>query len=199
MTHYVDTHPGYRELELHFGDHKSLRLAMPTMEHAAASMAWVAQPDVMKMMGSDAQNVSLVGEQARMREILTDCDAYHWMIVLDERAVGNINLHDIARMSRLFAVKAASLAYLLGDPNLWGKGLGSAVVETVLSWAFTSGDFEVIAARAIAQNQRSRRLLERLGFREYGVEPYDGPGFGGPTVWHNYRLLKEYWLEHSRH
>jgi [ribosomal protein S5]-alanine N-acetyltransferase len=50
-------------------------------------------------------------------------------------------------------------------PNYWGSGLMSEACRAALSWVFTELGTEAVEAYVAPQNERSVRLLERLGFR----------------------------------
>jgi [ribosomal protein S5]-alanine N-acetyltransferase len=184
---YKLTHPHYAEFD---GQIKvgRLQLVEPAMRHAPASFEWVSDPVVIRLMGAETFTPSLAGEEERIRKILADEEAYHWIIEVEGRAVGNINLHDITETSQRFKVKAATFAILLGDQRMWGKGVGTAATQAVLDWAFRQAGFGLIAARALTQNLGSIRLLEKSGFVFVGTEPYDGPDLGEPALWQNYEI-----------
>jgi len=59
--------------------------------------------------------------------------------------------------------RRASVAYLLG-PEFWGKGLASEAVEALLAWLFLRGGVDSAEARIDTRNDRSIRLVRRLGF-----------------------------------
>lgn len=62
----------------------------------------------------------------------------------------------------------AMVWYLLGNSDTGGKGIISTALGQLLSVAFTTLDLHAINAWIIADNTRSRRVLERNGFREVG-------------------------------
>jgi [ribosomal protein S5]-alanine N-acetyltransferase len=59
--------------------------------------------------------------------------------------------------------RRASVAYLLG-PQFWGKGFASEAVGALLAWLFSRGDVDSAEARIDTRNDRSIRLVRRLGF-----------------------------------
>jgi RimJ/RimL family protein N-acetyltransferase len=193
MDTYYATHPAYQEFDLHTVGGFPLRLVQPEMKHAVDSLRWVTNTEAVRLMGGDFSDVSLAGEEEQLRSIIKDHNAYHWIIVLDGRAVGNINLHDIAETSQRFNTKAATFAILLGDDGSWGKGVATAALQAVAAWAIHYADFSLISARAVTQNRGSIRLLEKVGFVSTGTEAYDGPDFGEATLWHTYVLTPATW------
>ena len=188
---YLLSHPHYQELSVPWYTRGTLRLVRPQLEHARSSLEWVSDEEVVRLTGGDFSGASLEGEKKRIQDILNNEDAYHWMIALNGQVVGNVSLHDIGTTSQTLGCMSASLAYLIGERRLWGQGIATAAARAVLGWAFNAGGFQVIVARVVQQNERSLAVLKRLGFEEYGTEPYAGPDFGEPTVWCCYRLSSE--------
>ena len=81
------------------------------------------------------------------------------------RLIGNAGL----RLRRLFdfgrpdATFEADLGYEL-DPEYWGHGYATEVVQGLLEFGFGELDLHRVWAYCLAENQPSWRLLERLGF-----------------------------------
>lgn len=61
------------------------------------------------------------------------------------------------------------IGYWLGEP-FWGRGYGGEAVAGLIAAARASGRFEVIAAKVIAGNAASLRILEKAGFVRTGEE-----------------------------
>lgn len=61
----------------------------------------------------------------------------------------------------------AELTFDLARPR-WGQGWMGAAVRAALRWGFAEGGLERVHAHVRVDNARSRRLLERLGFRWEG-------------------------------
>jgi len=79
--------------------------------------------------------------------------------------------------------RPAELGYWLGEP-FWGRGYGTEAVEALLAAARASGRFDVLAARAMAGNTASLRILERAGFLRISEEIGDcGRNKGQPIVY----------------
>jgi RimJ/RimL family protein N-acetyltransferase len=190
MATYFDMHPNYQELEITEFKSGKLRLVAPDLKYARASLMWVSDPEVVKYMGMDFSDISFEGEQKRLQEIIDDKDAIHWMIEINGRVIGDINLSEISKTSAEFNKKAGKLNYLLGERFFWGKGIGTAISKAVINWAFKQGEFEVVKSRAVPQNKASLSLLRTLGFVEYKTEEYTGPDFGQPTFYITLKLEK---------
>jgi RimJ/RimL family protein N-acetyltransferase len=63
------------------------------------------------------------------------------------------------------------------DPKLWGQGLVTAAARVVLSMAFRTLKLAEVFAFAVVENQRSIRVMERIGM-EQDPEPF----FDHPAV-----------------
>ena len=59
------------------------------------------------------------------------------------------------------------LGYWLGRP-FWGQGFMTEAAQAAVDHSFMSGDFDVMKSSHFAQNHGSRRVLEKLGFRDVG-------------------------------
>lgn len=187
---YAATHPGFVEMELQDWLPGRLRLVVEDLQYAQPSLEWLTNPLATRLVGGDFSHVSLIGEEARIREILMDQDAYHWIIEVDNRAVGNIHIKEIAELSAEFGRRSASLTYMIGDPNLWGRGIATASTAAVLDWAFGVGEFQMVIARILPQNSRSLAVIRKLGFSLLREEPYDGPDIGEPSQWQCFALQR---------
>ena len=190
MENYLRNHPYFEELNISIILDYKIRLITPDLKYAQASLEWISDKGVGQFMGADFSDVSLAGEEKRLTEIIQNRDAYNWIIEVDGKAVGNININEIEDATKEFGVKAGKLNYLIGDKSLWGKGITTAIAKEVLNWAFNKGDFKVIKSRAIPQNKASLAVLKKLGFEEYKKEEYDGPDLGQPTEYLAHKLYK---------
>ena len=74
------------------------------------------------------------------------------------------------------------LGYWLGEP-FWGKGYMTEAVRGLIDAAHKTRQFDLIAARALADNAGSLNVLEKLGFHLVGkAKSEDGPSKGKPTI-----------------
>ena len=55
--------------------------------------------------------------------------------------------------------------------DYWGQGIGSALMERLISFAKQSG-FEQIELTVESKNQRAQRLYRKYGFTVYGTRPH---------------------------
>jgi RimJ/RimL family protein N-acetyltransferase len=94
-------------------------------------------------------------------------DTYHFAICLREngQAIGTIGLHDVDTKHG-----AAEVGIAIGDPELWGQGLGSDAMRAMLDFAFGTLRLERIRLQVYAFNERARRSYEKVGFVLEGTQ-----------------------------
>jgi RimJ/RimL family protein N-acetyltransferase len=113
----------------------------------AAAMAYVGTPH-----DELAQTAAFV---ARM--IATPPDAgEEFVVVLDGRVIGKAGFW-----------RWPEVGFLLRR-EVWGRGLGTEAVAALVAHGFGARGLQRIEADVDPRNERSIRLLERLGFRETG-------------------------------
>ena len=83
--------------------------------------------------------------------------------VADRRLLGTCALWRIDAQCR-----RAELGYIL-DFHAWGRGYMNEALSGLLDYGFTELDLNRIEADTDARNERSARLLERLGFLKEGL------------------------------
>jgi ribosomal-protein-alanine N-acetyltransferase len=81
----------------------------------------------------------------------------------DLTVIGAINLTNIIG----YPLHGATLGYSL-DADHWGQGVMRTALALTLDWAFAHLNLHRIAANHLPDNERSARLLARLGFEREG-------------------------------
>ncbi|BFU42377.1 GNAT family N-acetyltransferase [Krasilnikovia sp. MM14-A1004] len=84
------------------------------------------------------------------------------------------------------------LGFVIGVRNLWGRGLGRGAAAAGLRYGFVELGLQEIWAEALEANQRSIRILRRLGLRETGVGA-DGEFLGVPTHYVQFAIRADEW------
>lgn len=85
-------------------------------------------------------------------------------IIDDGQTVGYASVESIDEKNR-----KCELAMVIGDPDRWGKGIGSLVMNSMLKYAFEDLHMHRVWAVVSRGNDRSERLIKRAGFRYEGV------------------------------
>lgn len=94
------------------------------------------------------------------------------IIVRGDEYIGTITLHRVD-----WIIRRAEIGYLIGNKKFWGKGVTSEAINIVTDYAFNRLGLNKIVAKTVEGNIGSEKVLEKNGYRKYGVEP------------------QEYWLE----
>ena len=123
-------------------------------------------PDLVKL----ADNKAIAEKLVRLPSPYTRADAVGFVeifaqrpderpyaITLDERLIGVVGF-------TFFEGKPPELGYWLGEPH-WGKGYMTEAARALIEAAHKTHHFELIAARALADNAGSLNVLEKLGFK----------------------------------
>ncbi|GJM02432.1 MAG: hypothetical protein DHS20C08_09330 [Rhodomicrobium sp.] len=82
------------------------------------------------------------------------------------------------------------LGYWLGRP-FWGRGLATRASWQILAHGFTSEPFKFFRACHYIENERSRRVLLRLGFQPEDIIEVPSIARGGPAPAQRYRLPRQ--------
>lgn len=90
---------------------------------------------------------------------------FQWAITVatDDRLIGTVTLYQWDRANR-----RAEIGFILA-PEHWGRGIASEAVGTVLAFGFDAMELHRVEADVDPENDRSRRLVERFGFRDEGL------------------------------
>ena len=59
--------------------------------------------------------------------------------------------------------------FYIGDPKMWGKGIGREIMNEVLEYCFTFLHMERVTLDYYTGNKRASTLYESLGFKSEGV------------------------------
>ncbi len=81
----------------------------------------------------------------------------------NQALIGSIGFHTISDVNL-----SAEIAYDLA-PSAWGRGIASALCDTVTRWAFAEYSFVRIQATVLESNVRSMQVLENCGYQYEGL------------------------------
>jgi RimJ/RimL family protein N-acetyltransferase len=109
---------------------------------------------------------SLVAFRQKFEKRITEPedDRYTFGIQFEERLVGYVELVMIDHFEQ-----RAFISILIGEKQLWGRGIGSTALRILLDYAFTIQAMEKICAEVYGLNTRSQRLMEHVGFQREGI------------------------------
>ncbi len=176
---------------------------LPTLTASRVRLRWLTERDVPDLFAvfSDPETMrywsspamSEVGEAETLLQKIHDAfrhrELYQWGIVRDgeDRVVGTCTL---ARLD--FPNRRAEVGFALRR-ELWGQGLMTEALSALLDHAFRDLHLHRVEADVDPRNERSIRLLEKLGFSREGHlrERWIVAGETADTVF--YGLLRREW------
>ena len=167
---------------------EKIRLCPLTVEMVEVFPKWFADTEVTRFMGT-AGLPSLVYEKDWFEKTATSNHEIVWAIIVDEKLIGTTWLCQID-----WANRRAITGNMVGDKTEWGKGYGSEAVRLRTRYAFMNTALEKMATETFMDNAGSRRCLEKVGYRQYGIARRHTFGDG---KWHDMWLadvLRDEWL-----
>ena len=131
----------------------------PTIDDAPLVMALMTDPEVRRYLGGPA---SRERAEARAQKLANAGNPHAWVVHLRGQSSGGVGL--ISLTSHHDGIDS-EISYEFQTP-VWGVGIASETVGTVLAHALEHLDYNRLIAETQAANGPSRRLLERLGLRQ---------------------------------
>lgn len=80
--------------------------------------------------------------------------------------IGTISLNGIDWISR-----KGEIGYMIGDKRYWGQGIASEAVQLISDYALNRLNLHKVEAGVVGGNIGSIRVLEKNGFKQYGIIP----------------------------
>ena len=118
-------------------------------ERVAKYTSWYAHKDINDTRAYVSYIISLDAD-----------NSYNWIIELDGRAVGTINVCYSDENSEI-----CGIAYALSH-DLWGKGIITEAFRAAASFLFEYVGFRKIIAGCDSENAGSRRVMEKVGMKQ---------------------------------
>lgn len=94
-------------------------------------------------------------------------DKFIWALELKEnkKVIGSIGLHDDTKRD---GINSKMIGYVLSE-KYWGKGLMVEAVKAIMKYGFENLALEVISIYHYEANIRSKRVIEKCGFKYEGT------------------------------
>ncbi len=145
---------------------EALRLVPTREHHLDAVVRWFADPEVTRYI-SLRFPIAAAAEREWYAGISTNPNCVIWSIELGQQHIGQCGLHDIAWVER-----TAETGIVIGEREFWGKGVASRVMHARTRWVFEELNLHALFTKVFMPNEASRRACQRVGYREYGRNPY---------------------------
>lgn len=145
------------------GDRVYLRPLEP--DDAELVHRWYSDVRVLALMGDPP--ISLAGRQQRYEESVKadGADVFRFMICLlvDDRRIGRTDLFDLDRQNG-----SCAFGITIGEPELWGQGLGTDAVNALVDFAFGQLRMERVWLDTDTLNTRAQAAYDKAGFTVEG-------------------------------
>lgn len=148
---------------------KNLKIAPIELEDAAAVITYIntigGESDNLTF-GAEGNGLTLELEESFIKEWKTNDRSLVLLAQIDGEVISMgslINLHKKARLHH-----RASLS-LTVKKAYWDCGIGTKMMEALLSFARKDGGYEVIQLEVMMENLRAVHLYQKFGFHSIGV------------------------------
>ena len=126
---------------------------------------WYEDTRIQTLMGDPP--LSLAGRRQRYEESVKGDgpDVFRFVICLldDDRAVGRTDVFEIDRQNG-----SCAFGLTIGDPELWGQGLGTDAVNAIIDFAFGQLRMERVWLDTDDDNARAQAAYRKAGFSQEG-------------------------------
>lgn len=109
------------------------------------------------------------------------------IVLKDEnKVIGSIGVGEVSDNEYKDYIQKG-IGYVLSR-DYWGRGIMTEAVKAVIEWLFMNTNIEILSCGFFEGNDRSRRVIEKCGFRFIGTEVFN---YNGETLYgKNYILAK---------
>ena len=155
---------------------------------------WFADMEVTRWLGRGSA-VALYQEVDYFKRAGESKTDVQWMIDADGETVGSTGIHGID-----WKHAHGTTGIVIGDKRWWGKGIATEAMALRTRYAFRELNLRKLMTQVYVPNERSRKALERNGYRTVGIRRMHYFTLG---QWHDEWLgevLREDWeREQERH
>lgn len=127
-------------------------------------LRWWRDDELMGLTSGDHAPMGDEEIQKQVAKMASDKNVRHWLIEVDDKIVGHINLNKINS-------KTAELQIVIGEKEYWGKGIGFEAIIKVLDQAKSFG-YKKILVEVRPDNIRAINLYQKAGFEKQGLKKY---------------------------
>lgn len=127
--------------------------------------SWLNDPEVCRYNSHGEILYTYEMAQGYINSVINNPSCAVFAICLrdDNRHIGNIALQQISTKNR-----NAELAILIGEPSVYGKGIGYEAGKLLVGYAFDTLNLHRLYCGTHVENMSMQRLALKLGMREEG-------------------------------
>lgn len=126
---------------------------------------WLNDPEVCRYNSHGAERYTLAKAKDYFREIQQSKNKLVFAICLlpERRHVGNVSLYIST------ANNSGEIAILIGEKDVWGKGIGTEAYQILIDYAFHHFKLHRLFSGLAAENVPMKNIVAKLGFEKEGV------------------------------
>lgn len=130
--------------------------------------AWRNDAEVIRLLGANFFYINPQIDDRWFDGYLANRDKAVRLAIVETESnthIGNVYLTGIHAVNR-----SAEFSIMLGDKRFWSRGYGRPATEEMLRHAFEDLNLHRVYLTLLQDNERARRLYERVGFQVEGVQ-----------------------------
>jgi RimJ/RimL family protein N-acetyltransferase len=129
----------------------------------------------MRLLNPNFQPVTLEEELGRFAALESGENEIMWHILCDGECIGAVWINEIDRDAL-----SGHYGIMIGQKDLWGKGIATVVKRAVTGWALGEGGFNKLLVEIFPGNEASRRTSEKVGYELHPATiAWDGKEYAG--------------------
>ena len=138
----------------------NIQLRRPEPEDIEAMYGYRNDPRIVATLGMNSHGYARADIAEWIESHRKNRDDLVWTIAdLNDRCIGHCGLYKINSRNGV-----ATVGICIGDVGFWGKGVGTSVVDRVVTYAFQQMNLRKIRAEMLETNISARKLFDKLGF-----------------------------------
>lgn len=139
-------------------------------------------------------HTSVQNSREIIREVLSADGTYAVTVKGDDRAIGSIGLMVGEKSNLELSETEAEIGYWIGVP-FWGKGYIPEATRVLIQYAFEELKLDTLWCGYFDENDKSKRVGEKCGFRFVRIEQKKWPLIDETKTQHVTRLTKAEWMK----
>jgi ribosomal-protein-alanine N-acetyltransferase len=130
-------------------------------------VSWLNEKDVNQYLESRFQ----VHDIESVKRFVADCNSRSDTLLFGIRykALGDIHVGNIKIGPVDYHHRRAEIGILIGDRNVWGRGVATEAIKLVASFAFSHMLIKKLTAGCYGANLGSKRAFQKAGFYVEGI------------------------------
>ncbi len=137
-------------------------------KHLANAMRWLNDPEVTEWTLVGDLPVTRLGEEAYFDRMMKgpESDIALGMETLEGLHIGFTGAHKVD-----YRQGVATTGSIIGDKDYWSRGFGTDAARVRTRYLFDVIGLRLLLSDTLGENERSQRMLKRVGYREVGRIP----------------------------